>query len=271
MCTVMRSILAVCLVTGRRLSFLRHVSKAVRGAQFTAIRLGLLLLMLMGWLLPVNPALAQPAAHVIDLNAASPETLGSLPGIGPVLLQRILAARQQGSFTSPEEMVARVPGLGPGRLARWQAAGIVVQAEGRQQTPGASATATHSALARSARPSQGQISQPGTAVILTRPAGPPAGGRARVQPPQLVGRGQIDTATSSRPPRRRGMGSPAAPVRRSQSARSVRHNTLARTSRCWPARRHPGPATHTHTLFDDPPLFECASLFDRRSRLQASD
>ncbi|WP_307845022.1 ComEA family DNA-binding protein [Actinotalea solisilvae] len=65
---------------------------------------------------------AGPAGGVVapdaplDLNAADLAALDGLPGIGPVLAERILAWRDEhGRFTSVEEL-AEVPGIGPGLL-----------------------------------------------------------------------------------------------------------------------------------------------------------
>jgi competence protein ComEA len=49
----------------------------------------------------------------IDLNAASERLLVTLPGIGPVMAQRIVAARP---FHTLDDLL-RVPGIGPARLA----------------------------------------------------------------------------------------------------------------------------------------------------------
>ena len=53
-------------------------------------------------------ALGQP----IDINRAGAEELQKLPGIGPVLAQRILAERAKQPFKSVNEL-DRVPGIGP--------------------------------------------------------------------------------------------------------------------------------------------------------------
>lgn len=63
-------------------------------------------------------ALRWPAEedHRTDLNAADVAELVRLPGVGPVLAERIVAEREaRGPFASVEEL-ARVPGLGPARV-----------------------------------------------------------------------------------------------------------------------------------------------------------
>lgn len=66
---------------------------------------------------PVVPsgAVAAPGTP-LDLNAADLAALDGLPGIGPVLAERILAWRDEhGRFTTVEEL-AEVPGIGPSLL-----------------------------------------------------------------------------------------------------------------------------------------------------------
>ncbi|MGY1820930.1 ComEA family DNA-binding protein [Geodermatophilus sp. SYSU D00079] len=63
-------------------------------------------------------ALPEPAAGGrVDLNTATAADLDALPGIGPVLAQRIVDHRaQQGRFTSVEQL-DDVPGIGPATYA----------------------------------------------------------------------------------------------------------------------------------------------------------
>lgn len=65
---------------------------------------------------PGMPARASPAP--LDLNEADAETLSRLPGVGPVLAGRIVAARRtRGRFRSLEELL-EVPGIGPATLEK---------------------------------------------------------------------------------------------------------------------------------------------------------
>lgn len=50
---------------------------------------------------------ASAGGGLVNLNSASPEELDSLPGIGPVTVQKIVAARQEAPFASLDDAVAR--------------------------------------------------------------------------------------------------------------------------------------------------------------------
>jgi competence ComEA-like helix-hairpin-helix protein len=78
--------------------------------------------------LPRRPATADPGAHArlavrngratqLNLNAATAEQLSAVRGVGQATAQRIVAWRAaHGSFRSIEDL-ARVPGVGPKRIA----------------------------------------------------------------------------------------------------------------------------------------------------------
>jgi competence protein ComEA len=59
---------------------------------------------------------ATAAGGKLDLNTATVAELDALPGVGPVLAQRIVDHREQGPFTSVDQL-DDVPGIGPARAA----------------------------------------------------------------------------------------------------------------------------------------------------------
>jgi competence protein ComEA len=59
---------------------------------------------------------ATAAGGKLDLNAATAAELDALPGVGPVLAQRIVDYRKQKPFTSVDQL-DDVPGIGPARAA----------------------------------------------------------------------------------------------------------------------------------------------------------
>lgn len=54
-------------------------------------------------------------AGLVNVNTATPELLDTLPGIGPVLAQRIVAEREKRPFATVDEL-RRVSGIGPKKL-----------------------------------------------------------------------------------------------------------------------------------------------------------
>ena len=60
----------------------------------------------------------QPGAERVDLNSASPTSLDTLPGVGPVTAQRIVDWRtEHGRFSSVEQL-REIDGIGPSRFAK---------------------------------------------------------------------------------------------------------------------------------------------------------
>ena len=59
-----------------------------------------------------------PGSSLVNLNTADEATLDSLPGVGPVMAQNILAWRDaNGTFTSIEQL-QEISGIGPSRYAQ---------------------------------------------------------------------------------------------------------------------------------------------------------
>lgn len=84
---------------------------------------------------------APPVAYRIDLNKATKAELLQLPGVGPALVDRIMAYRQEnGGFTSVEDLT-KVPGIGPATLARLRTWVCVTVEEGEPRQVAATAPA----------------------------------------------------------------------------------------------------------------------------------
>jgi len=71
---------------------------------------------------PTEPSV--PTEQLVDINRASVEELQRLPGVGPILAQRIVSYREtNGPFRSPEQL-AEVPGISPRMVDEW--AGLII-------------------------------------------------------------------------------------------------------------------------------------------------
>jgi len=77
-----------------------------------------------GWrgrLIEVERAEPQVASFQVDINAADWPELVQMPGIGPILAQRIIETRQAGGpFKDHDDLRRRVRGIGPKTFQRIQ-------------------------------------------------------------------------------------------------------------------------------------------------------
>jgi competence protein ComEA len=66
---------------------------------------------------PVKSGKLRPGDPPLDVNSASEEELQRLPGIGPVMARKIIAARTAEPFKVPDDL-RRVKGIGPKTMDR---------------------------------------------------------------------------------------------------------------------------------------------------------
>lgn len=96
------------------------------------------------WVAPL-PAFAQPATvRVVELNTATQAELEQVPGIGPQLAERLLAARADGHFADWPDAARRVKGLGPATQRKLAAGGLRVAGASLPGYPPAAAAAASS-------------------------------------------------------------------------------------------------------------------------------
>jgi len=75
-------------------------------------------------------------AVAVEANRASAADLVAIKGLGPVLVERIVAARQQRHFADWNDFSQRVRGVGPATAARLSANGLTVNGQSlRPSTP----------------------------------------------------------------------------------------------------------------------------------------
>jgi len=80
-------------------------------------------------------ALASAQAQAVEANQASPADLDAIKGIGPVMVERIVSARQQRPFANWSDFSNRVRGVGPATATRLSANGLTVNGRRLGQEP----------------------------------------------------------------------------------------------------------------------------------------
>ncbi|MDD3784254.1 MAG: helix-hairpin-helix domain-containing protein [Hydrogenophaga sp.] len=73
--------------------------------------------------------LAGPAGAAVEANHATALDLESIKGIGPSTAGKILAQRQIRRFSSWQDFIERVPGVGARRAARMSDSGLTVNGQ----------------------------------------------------------------------------------------------------------------------------------------------
>jgi competence protein ComEA len=90
------------------------LKRSSRWSMVAALMMGILLM------------LASAGASAVEANRASASDLDAIKGIGPVMVERIVAARQQRPFANWSDFSNRVRGVGPATAARLSAHGLRV-------------------------------------------------------------------------------------------------------------------------------------------------
>lgn len=80
-------------------------------------------------------ALSAACASAAEANRASASDLDAIKGIGPVMAERIVAARQERPFAHWGDFSNRVRGVGPATAARLSAHGLRVNGNALGQDP----------------------------------------------------------------------------------------------------------------------------------------
>jgi len=62
----------------------------------------------------------------VKLNTSTRDWLTACPGIGPAMADALIRERQQGFFASWDDLRARVPGMGPAKIAGLREAGVTL-------------------------------------------------------------------------------------------------------------------------------------------------
>lgn len=83
-------------------------------------------LLLTALLAPLTTVVRAASAPPLEINAATQAQLESLPGIGPALAEKILAARQAAQFADWTDLRRRVRGIGPQLARKLSSAGLRV-------------------------------------------------------------------------------------------------------------------------------------------------
>ncbi|MES2889532.1 MAG: helix-hairpin-helix domain-containing protein [Pseudomonadota bacterium] len=128
------------------------------------------------------------SAHAVsvDVNKASQSELEGVKGIGPGMSVKILAERKKGHFRDWNDLVDRIPGVGPGNAAKFSTQGLTVNGAG------------YSAVTASAM-TVGAPHRKGTAqgVITTHAplTSQPLAGSGVLHPPKAAAKGATEATT----------------------------------------------------------------------------